>query len=554
MTRAGGQTWGDDQVRRFLCVSVSVLALSACGVAPDPITNAEHFQRARDDYKTLFADYEPIKGPLTLPAAIARALKYNYDSQLAKTEVDLQERQMDLALMQMMPRLAADAGYNWRSNDNAATSISELTKQNSLAYSYSTSRENNTADLQFSWNLLDAGVSYFQARQQGYRALVAVERRRKVINNIVKSTRTVFWKAATAQRLLPQIDPILAQAETALNNSREAHRDSLQPPLQALEYQQNMLQVISQLRRIRTDLMSAEAELGALINAPPGTDLTLAPPTETLKAWPKMDIHKLEALGLGLRPELREEAYQEQIDRQNVYKEIIKMMPGVSILSSVNYDSNKYLWNDTWAEAGVRVSYNLINLIEGPKAISAAEAGVDVAHVRRLALSVAVLTQVNLAYQQVLRTREMLDTASQVEDVQKQISSLVNNANTVEALPDSERIRRFLNSTAAELDHDRALSDVAAALGNLYGAIGVDLVPPTVDMSNLQKLTGDVQQASTDWESGVLPPLPDIGKLPGDDDGKAGKPDGGNGATPKPGGDAAKPKEGAALPPAPPVS
>jgi len=40
---------------------------------------------------------------MTLPDAIARALKYNYDAELSKIEVSLQDKQLDLALTQMLP-------------------------------------------------------------------------------------------------------------------------------------------------------------------------------------------------------------------------------------------------------------------------------------------------------------------------------------------------------------------------------------------------------------------------------------------------------------------
>src|SRR6185312_2595042 len=98
----------------------------------------------------------------------------------------LQERQIDLAMAQMLPRLAASAGYNWRNRPNAAESINVVTRQPSLFFSYSEEPEHASASLYFSWNALDVGVGFFQARQQGYRALVAVERRRRVINNIIK--------------------------------------------------------------------------------------------------------------------------------------------------------------------------------------------------------------------------------------------------------------------------------------------------------------------------------------------------------------------------------
>jgi len=213
---------------------------------------------------------------------------------------------------------------------------------------------------------------------------------------------------------------------------------------------------------------------------------------------------------------LREEAYQEKIDRQNVYKEIVKMLPGVSLLGSLNYDSNRYFYNNFWTEAGVRVSYNLINLYQGPTAIDAAEAGVKVSHVRRLALSVAVLTQVNLAYSQLQRSAEMLDTATAIEDVNHKISAVVEGAVSADAQSESDRIRRFLNTTASELEHDRAFSEVHAALGNLYAAIGVDLVPPTVEFENLASLTRLVKTAIGDWEAGRLPPLPEV--APPDED------------------------------------
>ncbi len=497
---------------RILPLLLATTALAACSVRPDPITPAEHLLRAQQDYKALYADFVPLPEALTLEEAIARALKYNFDNQLSKSEVGLQVRQFDLAWAQILPKLAVDAGYNWRDNDAASSSFAMSSHTQSLESSYSTEREHYTADLQFTWNLLDAGVSYFQARQQGYRALMAVERRRKVLNNIVKETRSVYWRSMTAQRLLPRIEPVLIDAEKALENSRQANKDSLQPPLQALEYQQTMLQVIGQLRRIRTELMSARSQLAALINAPPSAELRLAqeamPPAPVNMGG--ADVPKLESLALFMRPELREEAYQEQIDRQNVYKEIVKMMPGVSLLSSLNYDSNTFLFNNTWAEAGVRVSYNLVNLYQGPLAIDAAEAGVEVSRVRRLALSVAVLTQVNLAYQQLLRSGEMLQTATAIDDVQRKIAQVVGSAATASAQSDAEKIRRFLNATAAELERDRAFSEVHASLGNLYAALGVDLVPPTVELNDLKSLTADVKHAIADWEAGRMPELPPL--------------------------------------------
>jgi outer membrane protein TolC len=485
--------------------------IAGCSLRPDPITPAQHAERAQQDFDRFTKQYVPLNGPLTLAEAIARALKYNYDAELSRVEQTLQEQQLDLAYAQMLPRLAAEAGYTWRNNDNAAKSISELTHQTSLDYSYSTTRDDDTAGLEFSWNMLDVGVGYFQARQQGYRALIAVERRRKVIDNIVKGVQDAFWRAGIAERLLPRLEPLMVQAQQMLDASREGMQRGLQPKAQALQFQQNVLQVIGQLRHMRTDLITAKVRLATLINVPTDTTLNIDMPPEVAIHRPTgVDPAQLEQTGLNLRPELREAAYQEKIDRQDVYKEIIKMMPGVGILAGLNYDSNRLLYNHTWADVGVHATYNLVNLIEGPEAIKAAKTAVEVSKARRMALGVAVLTQINLGYQQFLSALDDLSIATQIDDVERQLAEVTASATEAEAQTQADRVRQALSSMSADYDRGRALGDVYTALADLYIAVGVDLVPPDVNITNIDDLTHEVGVAIQPWENGDLPRI-DLG-------------------------------------------
>lgn len=498
-----------DRAIRFAGAALAVLGpllLGACAVRPNPITADEHADRAKLDYTALSQKYVPVTAPLTEPEAIARALKYNYDAELSRIEQTLQEREIDLALTQLLPRLAADAGYNVRSNDDAATSISELTKLRSLEPSFSTEREHVTADLTFSWNLLDVGVSYYQARQQSYRALVAVERRRKVIGGIVKGVQDAFWKAAIADRLLPRLDPLLTAAEGMLTASRQATAERLQPEIQGLEYQENLLQVISQLRHMRTDLVTARARLATLIAVPPDLPLTLVPPDEVaLHAPATVDMAQLETTALNLRSEMREAAYQEKIDRQDIYKEIIKMMPGVGILGGLNYDSDKLLYNHTWADFGLHATYNLVSLIQGPQAIAAARAAVDVAKARRLAMGVAILSQCNIGYREYRAALEDLATASEIDRIEHDIAAASAHAAQAEAQAQAQQVRRELAAMVADYDRARATSDAYSALANLYIAVGVDLVPPDVELGDLAVLTKRVAAAIQHWNAGELP-------------------------------------------------
>ncbi|MCM8738754.1 TolC family protein [Azospirillum sp. A1-3] len=488
----------------------SLVLLGGCAVAPEPIPAAEHVVQAQSDYQTIYANQPEIVGPLTAAEAVARALKYNYDHQLAMAEASLQDRQFDVTVMNLLPRLAASAGYVGRNNESASSSLSVLTRRQSLEPSTSQDQHRRTGDLTFSWNLLDFGVGYFQARQQSDRALIAVERRRRVVNNIVKEVRSAYWRAGTAQRLLPKIDPLMRQAEQALAASTEIEKNALAPILPTLEYRKNLLQVITQLRRLRSDLSVAKAQLAALINVPPTTTFTVEEPP-ALPNFPRsvsVDVATLELMGLSQRPELREERYQERVDRNNLYKEILRLMPGLSVLGSLNYDSNSYLVNNLWAEAGVRATLNLVNLISAPQIIDAAEAQIEVAKTRRLALSVAVLTQVNVSYQQFQRSVETYDTALEIARVEGRIAKTVNDGGLAQAEPEFERIRRGLSSVAAELDRDRAFTELQTALGNLYTSVGLDPIPASVETDDLNALRRAVKESLMRLDQGELPPLP----------------------------------------------
>lgn len=486
--------------------SLLALTLIACTVKPEAITPSEHAERAQQDYAKIYDGYVPVDRPIGLSDALARALKYNYDAQLSRAQISLQDQQVDMAMAAMLPRLALNAGYTARNNDPAAQSINERTKQISLDYAFSEEPTHVTAGPEFTWTVLDFGLSYYQAKQQGYQSYVAVERRRKVIDDIVRKVQDSYWKAAVASAILPRLKPLLVRAQHVLDASREATRRQLAPDMPMLEFQREMTQVVGQLHHIDTDLNDARAQLATLINVPTNAPLALIGQDIDLRQ-PAVatDTHKLEEIGLYLRPELREEAYKERIDRQDVYKEILKMMPGFGILANFNYDSNKYLYNNTWGSVGVQAGFNVANIIKGPKAISAAKEAVEVSKTRRLALSVAVLSQINLAYQAYATSLDDMQTSREVLDVEQKMSSVSRNARVANSLSEAQLVQRELEEIVAELNYYHNVIQARYSLVNLYISCGVDLVPPTVELDDLGKMSRELMDPTSPWINGKLP-------------------------------------------------
>lgn len=498
-------------VCRTLAAALALaLALTAgCTIRPEPLSDDEHRARVAEDRKAIASEFVPVSAPLTLPEAIARALKYNYENRLALMESVLQDRQLSVANFAMLPRLAVNAGYSARDNDLASFSQDVYPERHPRENNYQTSndRAHHFADLTFTWNLLDFGVGYYQARQQADRVLVARERRRKVVNNIVKEVTAAYWRAATAERLLPQVRPVLARAEQALRASRSIEQDQLQPLIPTLEYRRNLLQVVGQLRKLAADLEVSKAQLAGLINVPAGAPLPIAVPSrsEALPGAMQASLEQLETVGLHYRPDLREEAYQARIDRLGVRKEMIRLLPGLSLLGSTSYDSNSYLLNRTWAEAGVRATWNLVNLAAGPSTIDAAEAQVEVDLWRRRALSIAAIVQINVAWQQYRRALDGYDSADALNDIEGKLLRAVANAETAEAQSGFDRIRRELSALSAQLDRDRALAELYAALANVYVSVGIDPYDGPIDGVELPEMTRTVAANLALWRAGRLP-------------------------------------------------
>ncbi|MCB0074273.1 MAG: TolC family protein, partial [Caldilineaceae bacterium] len=400
-------------------VALAVTAVMAgCTVAPKAITADEVRDRVKSDTAKMYADQAPITAPITMEEAVARALKYNLDYRLKKMESALAMGLTDYASYDMLPQMVASAGYRHRSNDSGGVSIGILDGELADRPTTSDERSRTLRGIEFSWNVLDFGVSYYRARQQGDQFLIAEERRRKVVQNLLQDVRAAYWRALGAQRLNAQADDILQRASVALNRSREAETQKIIPPGLALAYQRALLDATTLLNQRRQDLEFAKRELAALMNVPPGVDFQVAEANETsLPATPR-DITKLEEMALLQRPELREEDFRKRITADEARKQILSMLPGISFNYGRKYDSNVYTFNNNWSEGGVSLAWNLMRLVALPSLKDAQKYQEATDEARRMALSMAILTQTRVSaerYKMALEDFRLADQASQVD-------------------------------------------------------------------------------------------------------------------------------------------
>lgn len=492
---------------RGTLVALLCAALGGCAVAPRALTDEERARLAEEARAGLFAGQEPIEGPLTLAEATARAIKYHAEQRQRRLEETLAEAQLDVAKFDLLPKLALNAGYSTRSNEAFGFGF---TPQGTIATTPSASveRTRNTASIGVTWGLLDFGVAYFRARQLADQKLIAEERRRKAIQTLMHDVRVAWWRAEAAERLLPAADRLLADIEAAIERTRHIESRKLLPPVQTATLRRALLDLAQQIAFRRQDLAQAKIELAALVGSPPGREIRVAVPPadrrEVLDLTANLD--ELDALALRSRPEMAEEGYRARISADEARKALVGILPNLSLDLSRQYDSNRFLLNNTWTQAGLNVAFNLVKVFSLPALERSEKAQRRVDEARRQALAMAVLAQTRVAavrYMLVADEFLIWDEAARDDDLIVEYLASSQKAGIDNEL---ELIRTRARAMASHMNRDLAYANVQASIARLYNSIGYDAVPRADESKALAELSGIVQARYIDLERASFTP------------------------------------------------
>ena len=493
------------KLKRLATLIGAITLFAGCAVVPEQLTDSEVRNRVNSDQALLYVEQEQVFKPISFEEAVARALKYNLDYRLKLMESALASGLANLSRYDMLPNLLANAGYASRNNDSGGNSVDIDTGQRTLTNSTSQERNRQLASAEFSWNMLDFGVSYFRAKQQADQYLIAEERRRRVIQNILQDTRASYWRAVGAQRLARDAEVLGERAKSALERSREAEAQGLLPPRDALNYQRMLLDAVALLASRRQELEFAKRELAALMNVTPGTDFTVVEGVEPALMPVPFNIAELEEVALSNRPELREEDFRMRITADEARRQLVTLLPGISFTAGAQYDSNKYLYNNNWIESGVRVSFNLMKALSYPAMKDVQEAQKRNDQARRLALSMAILPQVRVSVERYRLALHDLDIARDSNKVDQRLASYARAAESTRADTELELIRAETRSLNSQYQRYSAYAAAQTAFGRIYNSIGLEVLPVNMETASVAELASVVADNLKNLEAEAFP-------------------------------------------------
>lgn len=495
---------------KLLATSLAVFTLAGCAnLKPEALQDADIVKQAQTVKGKQTAAVEAINGPLSLEEAIARAVKYNAERQVRIMEEAMAYGTLDLANFDMLPKFMANAGYRSRDSDLLTNLRAGPNSPITPGSTLSSSRQATTTDLSFTWSLLDFGQSYYAAKQSGDRVMIATERRRKALHNLVQDVRTAYWRVVAAEKLGQSVRDTMQEAEAALKGSEAAESSAMRSPMEPLRFQRQLLENLRMLELVEHELSSARVELATLAALPSGSNFTVVEPQAQINTkWLDMNPADMELQAVVNNPDMRESLYNARIARDEAKRAMLKMFPGITFSYGNRTTNDEYIVNQRWNEAGAQISFNLLGILSAPTAKRLADMGIAMADQRQVATQMAVISQVHIARLNYANAAKQYMRADKIARVDSRMAEVVNARAKAESQSRQESVAQQTASILSALRRYQALSNAQAAASRLQATLGLEPVVMAAEGKPLPEVVQAVQQSLKNWEAGELPKLP----------------------------------------------
>jgi outer membrane protein TolC len=484
----------------LVLVAPGVFFLQACSVTPIPLTEEQLGAMTSINSHRVTEDQEPVHGAISLPEAIARALKYNLDYRIDTMQAALRAAEHERAIADELPKFVRNAGYQGRDNDYSTSSLDVPTGIVVDPNTVSSERGYNSADTTFSWNILDFALSYVRARQSSDKFLITQELRRKTIQRIIEDTRTAYWRAVASEHSSRKLSALQGRVQGALDGSASALKEGEQSPVTALSYERELVQIRQTAEQLEHELNLAKSQLAALMNLTPGTKFRLADANQM--ATPQgidMPAKEMVAEAIFNRPEIREAAYEKRINEDEAIAAVFELLPGIREYSGDNFDGNEFLLNNNWLSWGTAAAGNLIKIAQLAEKSTIIGNQAAILEQKSLAVTMVVMTQVYVSRTKYKHLLSEFETSKNYVAVQQSLVDQLRAEAAAGSVAEQTLIREEMNLLVSEVERDLSYSELQNAAANLMVSMGLDLQGKDVDLKmDVPALTSHLKVSWTD--------------------------------------------------------
>ncbi|WP_245651261.1 TolC family protein [Paramagnetospirillum marisnigri] len=463
-------------LKRLALTTTALATLSGCSVTPPDL--GEIRQELNRHAEAM--PQERLQKPLTVDDAIALAVANNLDARVKEMEEVLAAGKADLSQFAMLPELALKGG--WTKRNTKKLTASRDTNTGSMGnFSVGEDQISRTGDLTATWNLVDFGIAMLRSDQEEDRVKLVMEKRRRALHLLIQDVQAAYWKAVINEYAEKKYISLEQRLIKSVADAEEAERNRVGDPMQMLAHQRAIVDTMRQIAELQRQTAPARAELAGLMGLPSASgyrllelkDDSFLNVVEAAEA-----VEAMEITALANRPELRSEEAQFRIDVKDVRTELLKSLPGIGPFMGGHYDSSTFIKYNAWADAGLHMAWNLIDMISTPKRIGQAKNVAEVTRARRLALGMAVVTQVHVADIQYRHSLKEYRLTEQMAAIDRRISGLASKSKQAGSGSAMEEIKAEAAGMLSTLRRFILYSDLQAARARLNSAMGIDPSQP----------------------------------------------------------------------------
>lgn len=458
----------------LLAITSILLSLTSCSQPSSPedwcqIRNQNNCQDTYCLYSTAnLPDY-----PLTLDDIIQIGLCKNLTLLVKEQEYAIQRETVTRERFNMLPKLIAN-WENYGRTENTA-SFSQSLEPGVPPAPLSISSEQNIMrwDSGLVWNLIDFGVAFFRTRQECDKVLIAQLEYERLRQNLVVDITRQFWKAVVAKRAIIESESIMEKALAQQNTLQRQMEAKIISDIQGLRNENQLINIRGQLQAYYAEYHSAMSEIALLMGVPASIPFEIADVKAMDVDARLCEVSQLEKWALVNRPELFSADVEEKIRVDEARAAIVQMLPGVELFSGPYHDSNKFLLHSNWLAAGVRATWNLLDIPSYYQEKNIACRRKELARRNRLSLAVGVIAQVHLSYLLYLDNLESYVIAKELESVNQRLLLAAKSEQKQGKLHQADILKYEAEALFASLDADTKYAELQNALEQLNSAIGM---------------------------------------------------------------------------------
>ena len=470
-------------MKKLICFGLGVLAVVSCArkqatYAPTAAPSVAYYSdwdnaiRYDVDMQNMYANTpRKIEKPIDMYMAMALALKYNYSGRVLRYQESLLKA--GKSAYAKLPEIASNAGYINNNYNDASP------------------------DLKVAWNLLDISTLYYMNTDPAFKKNVSVEESRKVTQNILQEARVLYWKALTAQRLLPVVDQTIEHITLAVDElnvkAKELANKNESLTTEELVKKRNYMDAIKKLSDLRREMETANEKLASLMGLHPSTEFKLVGENYGHFALPeiKSDLPRLEWLALTNRPELK----MHDLLTSNANLDVI--IKDFRADTGDKYMDNPSKYNKQWCNQAREAT-----MVVYEKAYAdTSEAALD--NLRRQRMTSLILNQVYVAWARYVSAVEDYQIAMELAGTSENIAEGITAKNGSKAeISQLEAARAIEDEVKASL----AYVDLQDALGTMYVTIGLDAVPYYLLDSSPSQIALALRGNLDKWRQGEFVP------------------------------------------------